>query len=248
MHYDAIPAATLVTMRPAAVGGPPEILIVRRTARMAFAAGMVVFPGGRVDQADRDLASAMGRTDAAAHVTAIRETLDETGVAVGLGPLDPAIGPVLQDALLGGVPFARLIEREGLSIDLDALTPFARWMPAFKQPRKFDTLFLLAEAAPGEWQPRPQPGECEAAQWASAQTILDRIDQGAEGAIFPTKRNLERLARFATHDEAIRDAASHSLETIIPWVEARNGEDHVVIPEGRGYPVTAEPLRTAFRA
>ena len=32
----------------------------------------------------------------------------------------------------------------GLTLDLDALTPFARWMPAFKQPRKFDTLFFLA--------------------------------------------------------------------------------------------------------
>jgi len=73
MHDDAIPAATLVTMRPDPAGGPPELLIVRRTARMAFAAGMIVFPGGRIDEADRLLAERLGAHDKAAHVTAIRE-------------------------------------------------------------------------------------------------------------------------------------------------------------------------------
>src|SRR3546814_1788170 len=48
----AIPAATLVIMRPADGGGPDEILMVKRSAKMAFAAGAVVFPGGRVDPDD----------------------------------------------------------------------------------------------------------------------------------------------------------------------------------------------------
>ena len=65
---------------------------------------------------------------------------------------------------------------------------------------------------------------------------------GSDHAIFPTKRNLERLARFATIDEARADAALHSLDTIIPWVEERDGEPHVCIPADRGYPVTSEPL------
>src|SRR3546814_2088550 len=48
----AIPAATLVIMRPSDGGGPDEILMVKRSAKMAFAAGAVVFPGGRVDPDD----------------------------------------------------------------------------------------------------------------------------------------------------------------------------------------------------
>ncbi len=248
MHDDAIPAATLVTMRASKASGPPEILVVRRTARMAFAAGMIVFPGGRIDDADRQLAEALGAPDQAAQVTAIRETLEETGVAVALGAVDPLHALDLQALLLDGHSFPELVERDGLAIDLGALTPFARWKPAFKQPRKFDTLFLLAAAPPGDWRPRPQPGECDAAEWASATALLDRIAAGTEGAIFPTKRNLERLARYPNHDEAVVDARRHSLETIVPWVEPIDGQDHVVIPEGRGYPVTSEPLTTAFRA
>ena len=38
-------------------------------------------------------------------------------------------------------------------------------------------------------------------------------------------------------DAALADARAHSLDTIIPWVEEIDGEPHVRIPEGRGYPV-----------
>ncbi len=243
-----IPAATLVVMRPAA-SGPPEILAVERAAGMAFAGGAIVFPGGRVDEADRTHAAALGRPDDAAKITAIRETIEESAVAAGLtGDLDPALGPLLQAALLAGTPFAALLDQHGLTLDLDALTPFARWMPAFHQARKFDTIFYLAPALPGDWRPLPQPGECEAAEWATASALIDRIAAGNASAIFPTKRNLERIARHADFDEALADARRYPLDTIIPWVEQRDGVAMVCIPEGRGYPLTSEPVATALRA
>jgi len=251
MSDEAIPAATLIVWRDPASGEPgvPEILVVERSAGMAFAAGAIVFPGGRIDAADQVLAEALGRPDDAAKVTAIRETIEETGVAPALvGPVDPALGREIQEALHEGLEFGGLLARHGLTLDLDALTAFARWMPAFKQPRKFDTLFFLAPAPSGVWPPHPQPGECEAAEWANPLTLLERIDRGDAAAIFPTKRNLERLAAHSKLASAIADAQAHSLETIIPWVEEIDGVRHVRIPDGRGYPVISEPLATAFRA
>lgn len=247
MSDDAIPAATLVLWRDRA--GGPEVLVVQRSTRMAFAAGAIVFPGGRVDESDRELAMSLGRPDDAPKITAIRETIEETGVIPAVkGAIDPALGLTLQAALHGGADFSDLLGGHGLQLDLDALTPFARWMPAFKQPRKFDTIFYVTAAPAGDWPPRPQEGECLAAEWANPTELLERIARDEATAIFPTKRNVERLAQHAGLDSLLADARSHSLETIIPWVEEIDGEPHVRIPEGRGYPVTSEPLATAFRA
>lgn len=244
---DAIPAATLVVWNDRPHG--PEILVVERSAKMAFAAGAIVFPGGRVDPLDRAMAANYGRPDDAPKVTAIRETLEETGVAAGISGLSGAeMGPELQQALHQGVNFAELLERHSLKLDLEALTAFARWMPAFKQPRKFDTLFYLVAAPVGDWEPHPQEGECVSAEWANPLSLIDRINVGEASAIFPTKRNLERLAQHGSLESALADARNHSIETIIPWVEEIDGEPHVRIPAGRGYPVISEPLATAFRA
>ena len=247
----AIPAATLVTWRdpPTGSGEAPLILVVERSARMAFAAGALVFPGGRIDAEDREFADALGRPGDAAKISAIRETIEESAVVPALlGDVTPALGLALQQSLIDGAPLAGLLGLHGLALDLDALVPFARWMPSFHHARTFDTMFFLAPAPAGDWTPRPQPGECVAAEWASPSGLVARIDRGEASAIFPTKRNLERLALHADFAAAVADAYAFPIDTITPWIEDIDGQRRVCIPEGRGYPVTSEPLDTAFRA
>ena len=245
---DAIPAATLIVMRDRA-SAPPELLTVTRAKGMAFAGGAIVFPGGRVDAADEATGAAHDADDAAFRIAAIRETLEEAGIPAALDPFpERTLVHRLQDDLHAGAALDGLLHHAGLRLALDSLVPFTRWKPAFKHARVFDTLFYLVRAPDGDWTPRPQPGECEAAEWLSAADALARIERGTASAIFPTKRNLERLARFASFDEAVADAARHPVTLITPWIEPRGGEDHVCIPDGLGYPVTSEPLATAFRA
>ena len=247
MTAPAIPAATLIVMRDR-IGAVPELLMVERSAGMAFAGGAMVFPGGRVDAADEASAAEHDHPDAAARIAAIRETIEESSVAVGLAPMpDPALTATLAKALHGGAAFAELLAAHSLAVDLGALVPFARWMPAFPQARIFDTLFFLSEAPPGDWHPHPQPGECEAVLWVGAADLLTRIAAGRATAIFPTLRNLERLAQYASLAEARADAAAYPIETITPWVEEVDGVRYVTIPERIGYPVTREPLATVRR-
>jgi 8-oxo-dGTP pyrophosphatase MutT (NUDIX family) len=244
---EAIPAATLILMRPAAAGGPPEILMLERAETMAFAAGALVFPGGRIDTEDH----AMGERfpdlpDAAARIAAIRETIEETGVAPALRPAPDSAA--LREAMAAGRPFAALLDETGLSLDLDSLTPFARWCPNFREARRFDTLFYLAEAPPGGGTLHcADETESVHTFWASAATVLAEIEAGRAKAIFPTRRNLERLARFASLAEAQADADRHEVRQITPWVEEREGRRFVCIPEGIGYPVTSEPYESARR-
>jgi 8-oxo-dGTP pyrophosphatase MutT (NUDIX family) len=245
-----IPAATLVLMRPGPRGGPPELLMMERPGHMAFAAGALVFPGGRIEEEDRDAARALadGSEDAAARIAAIRETIEETGIAAGLSPApDVATLSRLRQGIEGRVPLADLLGQTGLSLDLSALIPFARWCPNFRETRRFDALFFLAEAPEGAPDPAPQPGEVVRTFWASAAATLAELDAGRAHAIFPTRRNLERLARFGSFQEARADAERHPVRTITPWVEERDGERWVCIPDDLGYPVTAERFETARR-
>lgn len=247
MTAPAIPAATLIVMRDR-ISASPELLMVERSASMAFAGGAMVFPGGRVDAADEALGALHDGSDAAARIAAIRETIEESSVAVGLTPTpDPALTATLAKALHDGASFADLLTANDLALDLDQLTPFARWKPAFHQARIFDTLFFLAEAPTGDWLPTPQPGECQAVLWIGAGELLDQIERDQATAIFPTLRNLERLAQFGSVAEARVDAAAHAIETITPWVEELEGVRYVRIPDGLGYPVIREPLDTVQR-
>ena len=88
---EVIPAATVVIFRNCPRGGPPELLMVQRSKGMRFAGGATVFPGGRIDPEDRKLAAQllpdMVPEEAAARVAAMRETLEETGLAIAVDGL-----------------------------------------------------------------------------------------------------------------------------------------------------------------
>jgi 8-oxo-dGTP pyrophosphatase MutT (NUDIX family) len=240
----AIPAATLVIVRERD-GSAPELLMEERAGGMAFAAGALVFPGGRIDDSDREMAT---DPDAAAAIAAIRETLEETAIPVGLSPLPPAeLALELQRALLVEQPLQMLLEEHGLELRLDVLTPLARWVPKFHATRRFDTLFFLARAPGPDWTPRVVEGECSGAFWITAAEALERDRSGEARLIFPTRRNLERLAKHSSFEAIRADAEAHAIEPITPWVEQLDGENFITIPEGIGYPVTREKLDGLWR-
>lgn len=247
---EPIPAATLILMRERAQS-PPELLLTERAQGMAFAAGALVFPGGRIDPQDHELAARIGSgvDHAAARVAAIRETIEETGVAPALTPAaDAAAAAALRAALAGRAPFADALARLGLALDLAALTPFARWCPTFREARRFDTLFFVAAAPPGAAAGSADQVEAVRAWWATAADALAEADAGRARVIFPTRRNLERLARFASLDAARADALARPPAKIVPWIEERGGAQWLCIPDDLGYPVTAELLETARRS
>jgi len=70
-----IPAATVMLLREH--GGRLEVLMLRRNRQLKSFGGAWVFPGGRVDEADRGEGE-MER----AKVAAVRETMEETGLDI----------------------------------------------------------------------------------------------------------------------------------------------------------------------
>lgn len=134
------------------------------------------------------------------------------------------------------------MRRHGLSIDPHGLHPFARWLPpSHSEIRRFDTRFYVARA-PAFGEAVADGVESSHCVWGSAQDHL-----AAGGMIFPTIRNLERIAQAGDFDDAIALTRRYPLETVTPWIEERDGERWLCIPDHLGYPVTAQPLAKVER-
>ena len=250
-----IPAATLVVFRRGAAGQPPELLMVQRAKGMRFAGGMAVFPGGRIDPSDYELAASLapGATltddpdDGPARVAAIRETLEETGLLLGIdrpATADEAIAARRMLEAQGAL--APVLAHFGWRLVLDRLVPFARWCP--QRDNSFDTHFFLTDLGSGQVDLLVDATENTHLFWASAAGALDMDAAGEISVIFPTRRNLDRLALFADYDEAVAHARAWPIRSISAFIEERHGEPYLCIPEGLGYPVTEQPMSTVRRS
>jgi len=252
---EGIPAATIIIFRNAPAGGPPEVLMTIRSQGMAFAGGMAVFPGGRVDPADfalgEDIAATHGlSTDEAAHqIAAVRETLEETGLALGLaGDIDAARAAAARAMLARTGALAPVLAEFGWQLDLAQITPFARWFPKNEYiPRVYDTRFYLANLGTGAVEVSIDHAENTHLFWTSAQGALEAAARGTIKLIFPTRRNLERIALFASYEEARAQAEAIPVRTIVPQVDTSGDQPMLRIMADAGYPITAELLENVAR-
>lgn len=242
-----VAAATVIPMRDRA-GGPPELLMLRRSARMNFAGSAWAFPGGRVDAGDAERArtAANGDTldpdEATARIAAIRETIEEAGLAPSLVPPPSASDAAkIRAGLAGGQDFATLLADTGHHLDLEALTPFARWIPFKGAPRRFDTRFYLA-AMPDGAVAVADGTEVDAVRWITAEEALASAEAGVMSILFPTRCNLIRLARYRSVSEAVAASAELPVRPLTTFIEVRDGVRHICVPEGFGYPALTEAI------
>ena len=247
---NVIPAATVVIFRDDPHGGAPQLLMVQRAEDMRFAGGAAVFPGGRVDPADRVLAADLIPDEepelAAARIAAIRETLEETGLMIATRePVDAQEAREGRAMLLETGTLAPVLGRMGWKLAPERIVPFAHWCPDWEGA--FDTRFFLANLGTGAVEIAVDRTENTRLFWTSAARALEAADAGEISVIFPTRRNLERLALFANYDQATRHAQQYPMRRITPYQEDRDGESWLLIPEDHGYPMRGQTFASVKR-
>jgi 8-oxo-dGTP pyrophosphatase MutT (NUDIX family) len=186
------------------------VLLTHRPATMAFAAGMHVFPGGRVDAADGDprlaarsvrnagdAAAALGdnvsRDDALAlHLAALRELFEEAGVLLADQPPDRDRLARARTALLGGTGLAEALEGIDLRLRTDLLAPIGHWTTPPFMPRRFSTWFFAADLPDGA-EVSFEGDEVVAHRWVSPATALEQLAAGEIEMWVPTSSILQRL-------------------------------------------------------
>jgi 8-oxo-dGTP pyrophosphatase MutT (NUDIX family) len=242
-------AATVIVFRQGA-RELPEILMVQRSKDLTFAGAASVFPGGKVHPSDTALAAGWPEhpiDEASARIAGIREVIEETGLVLGTVERPEAKEAEAARAMLAAnEDLAPVLEHFGWTLDLAGLIPFARWLPTFKPGRIFDTRFYLADLGTGAVDLSPDLGENTRLFWSSAKDALDMIETGEIKAIYPTRRNLERLALFPSFQDALGHARETPIEIVSPWIETAEGTEILRIPEGIGYPVTSAPLSQIY--
>ncbi|WPB55874.1 MBL fold metallo-hydrolase [Xylophilus sp. GOD-11R] len=203
-------AATLLLLRDTPAG--LQVLMTRRSATASFAPGAHVFPGGQVDaedgQAHHLARRRPGQADAAlTHaLAAIREAWEELGVLLAYPADGVGDGDLADPALLAGLDrhaplFAQCLER-GLTLAADRVHMVAHWITDRDLARRFDVPFLVARAPEGQ-VPVADDAEQFAPEWVGMVDALRRHDEGRFAMMFPTRRTLERLARYSSVDELI---------------------------------------------
>lgn len=242
-------AATVVLLRNGADG--VEAWLLTRVSQMAFAAGMTVFPGGRVEAADAGLpftgdacaavAARFGCTEASARALvggAVRETFEETGVLLTTPPA--ALGHARADVEAGRVSFGELLREHGLAIDPEGLRPWARWVTPAGEVRRYDTRFFVGALPPGA-EAQDVTSESSAASWIGVGAALEEVQRGERMMLPPTMVTLASLAGFATVAEALAAAPARSVEPVRPTIRVTDADVVAVLPDGTSFAMPRRP-------
>lgn len=212
------PAATVMLIRdkdPGA-GRGVEVFLMRRHSAMEFVGGVMVFPGGGVDDRDRNADVAWHGPDRqwwaqrfgidaelaeALVCAAARETFEESGVLFAGAADDPDL--LVDDASVyreqraalenKSLSFGEFLRSEKLVLRADLLRPWANWVtPKEERTRRYDTYFFVGALPQGQ-RADGDNTETDEAGWVTPQAALDDFADGRTFLLPPTWTQLDAL-------------------------------------------------------
>jgi len=255
-----IQAATIIIGRD--IDNSFEMFMVVRHHQIDFAAGALVFPGGKVDVQDNlseirdycDGAEGLDDNDLSLHVAAIRETYEESGILLARSKDEKTLISKAKLAELSQyqddlnqkkTTVLEFVKAENLRLSLGHITRFAHWITPEIMPKRFDTHFFLA-TAPTDQVAEHDGSESVDSTWITPQTALDDCEACRRMIVFPTKLNIMKLAKSNCISQAIETAKSSEIVTVFPWIEERESGTFLCIQQNAGYDIVEESLDALF--
>lgn len=238
----ARPASTVLVVRDGATG--IDVYLQRRPTAMRFVGGFWVFPGGRVDDADRDPVIDDSWTGpppgawaqvmdvpidlARGHVVAAyRETLEESGILLTSDtPAPDAVGEARRALLDGERTMAEVIEGLGVRLDTGLLRYWDWWVTPVSEPRRYDTRFFVARL-PADAVVTAHTGEVVEEMWATS-ADLDDVH-----VIAPTYYTMRDALGHPSVDALLADATQRTVAAVQPTIE----DGDIVLPWDERFPL-----------
>ena len=269
MAAKPVPAATIMLLRQAA--GSPEVLMLERHANSEFLPDLYVFPGGRVDPGDHELADRVAGLTAdqalerapsvppdtalAFFVAAIRETFEEAGVLLARqrgeselvsGALAAELSNYRLELQEGKRSLRQIAEDYDLELEAGRLSVHGHWITPEVVPKRFDTLFFTA-AAPTDHEATHDGVESSNHVWIQPEEAIAQARRKQKKMNLPTLANLQTLAGFERAEDAIESSRQRKVVPILPTVTSDGDGNKLVIPADVGYPFTEEKLELPGR-
>ena len=253
-------ASTVIVLRE--TEGGLETFMLCRHHQSGFMGGAHVFPGGKVDDADKDeawrtridrpaeeLTERLGESDASVGlgllVAAVRETFEEAGVLLASASADADLSAA-RAQLHRGASFATIAEDIDMKIDSGALTPYARWVTPKMESRRFDTRFYIA-AVPDGQSASHDGTETTSAVWLRPAGAIDDMYAGRIKLAPPTVRTLQWLAEFDDLESVVADALSRKPPLVRPRIVTGDGGWFLALPGDPEHPEEEPALPGATR-
>ncbi len=205
------------------------VYLTRRSNSSRFMPGAYVFPGGAVEAGDAEQAmlarlhGTAGNAPAPVVVAALRELLEEAGILFVVRQpqgsrtaVDERLASSLRARMSAKVPFATLLTEHELALDATQLAHYSNWITPPSQKIRFDTHFFLARA-PDDQVPSADAVEVHDGTWFSPADALRRAERGDLSIIFPTRKHLERLARFDRVEPLLAHARERRIVITRPF-------------------------------
>ncbi|MBA2574848.1 MAG: NUDIX hydrolase [Nocardioidaceae bacterium] len=231
-----------------------EVYVLRRHARMAFAAGMYAFPGGAVDERDFDEGLAWAGPSPAEWAqrlaceefearglvcAAVRETFEESGVLLAGAHDDGLVTDTTgadweRDRLAlidRSLALSDFLVQRALVLRTDLLGAWAHWITPEFEPRRYDTRFFVAVMPAGQ-RTRDVSGEADRVAWVKPAEAVAAADEGTMAMLPPTYVTLNELAEYDDPVDALAAAATRHIKAIMPSIEVIDG---VPIFVGQGF-------------
>ena len=248
------PAATIILLRDGNDG--PEVLMLEKAAGSHFAAGALVFPGGKVSEEDAEyLASIVGAPEnelALLKLSAVREMFEECGILLAH---HKGTNDLLEKTDLGvktegeeATPFYDYCRSLSCQPATDTLVHFANWITPPTRSKRFDVHFFVAPAPALQHDTGVDGWEIVHAAWRRPKDLLEEAEQGKIVLVLATLMNLKKLAMASTVDEILGNARHDTIIPIHPeWIETKDG-NFARIPEEAGYGETLIPTNQFRKA
>lgn len=240
-------ASTVILLRPHRGGF--HVFMVQRHRKSGFMPSAWVFPGGRTELADELIghprvrggagtAATFGIPEAqamAVMVGAVRETFEESGIWLGTGSVADHHRPALAG---GDMDLPGLLDHHDVTLELDHLRPWARWVTPEQEPKRYDTAFFVAVV--DEQGGSHDNHETVDSGWFDPAEVLGR---GLEAFVLapPTWWTLTELA--ALNDEADLSTllAGRDFSPVRPVFVTRDKGLALLLPGDPEHPDPARP-------